>query len=66
MDTIARFCAKTLIHKHKDIGNREIRSVWSEIEVSKPYGFRNIARPITCVYVDGGVEYAEEMAKKST
>lgn len=42
--------------KHSAIGGRAVTAIWCEIEATKALGFGNIARPITCVYVHGGVE----------
>lgn len=50
----------------EEIGNREISRVWCEIEISKPTGFGNIGVPIMCCYVDGNVEYAQEIAKRGS
>ena len=46
--------------KHKHISNREICSIWSEIEVRNSSGFTQIIRPILCVYVNGKEEYETE------
>lgn len=50
--------------KHKDIGERVITSIWSEIRATKCEGFYNSARPIICVFVLGDKEYEEELRKK--
>lgn len=49
--------------KHTEIGEREIVSVWCEIEATKPSGYYNIALPVMCVYVYGAKE-CEEASKK--
>lgn len=49
--------------KHKEIGERVITSIWSEIRATKSEGFGNIARPIICVYVYGDKEYEEDLRK---
>lgn len=46
--------------KHKHISERNIISIWSEIEISKSHGFSQFAHPILCVYVLGDVEYNED------
>ena len=49
--------------KHTEIGEREIVSVWCEIEATKPSGNYNIALPVMCVYVHGAKEYDEANKK---
>lgn len=46
--------------KHKHISDREVTSVWSEMEVSKSGGFSQIALPMLCIYVNGKEEYEAE------
>lgn len=48
--------------KHKEIGEREILSVWADIRVSK-HGYGNWALPRLCCYVDGKKECEKELAK---
>lgn len=50
--------------KHKDISDRKIISVWSEIRVTGSSGFTNFAKPIICVFVLGDVEYDSEKGVK--
>lgn len=45
--------------KHTEIANREIVSVWSEIEASKSSGYRNFAYTNICVFVNGAKECNE-------
>ena len=40
-------------NRHANIADREVRSVWAEVEAKKSMAFSNIALPILCVYVDG-------------
>lgn len=42
--------------KHKELGNREVLNVWTEIRTTKDTCFGNWAKPIICVYVDGAEE----------
>ena len=49
--------------KHTEIGEREIVTVWCEIEATKPSGYYNIALPVMCVYVHGAKECAEANKK---
>lgn len=42
--------------KHKELGNREILNVWTEIRTTQDACFGNWAKPIICVYVDGAEE----------
>lgn len=48
--------------KHKHISNREVISVWSEVEVQNSNGYRQTVRPILCIYVHGKEEYEAEHA----
>ena len=43
--------------KHKELGNREVLSVWTEIRLASDVTFSSWAKPIICVYVDGAEEY---------
>lgn len=48
--------------KHKEIGEREVLSVWADIRVSE-HGYGHWALPHLCCYVDGHKECEEKMAK---
>ena len=52
-------CKRFNPKKHTEIASREIVSVWSEIETSKPMGYRNFAHANICVFVNGANEYNE-------
>lgn len=52
-------CKRFNPKKHTEIANREIVSVWSEIEASKSSGYRNFAYTNICVFVNGAKEYDE-------
>lgn len=45
--------------KHKEIGKREILSLWADI-VTVGHGYSSYARPVMCAYVDGVKEWREE------
>ena len=49
--------------KHTEIGEREVISIWCEIEATKPSGYYNIALPVMCVYANGAKEYYEANKK---
>lgn len=49
--------------KHTEICEREVISIWCEIEATKPSGYYNIASPVMCVYADGIKEYYEANKK---
>lgn len=50
--------------KHKDLGEREVLSLWPDIRISDT-SFGNWARPLLGVFVDGHIE-AEKDVKKQT
>ena len=51
------------VEKHIDVGKREIRSIWAEVEI-KESGFSQSIKPIICVFVDGQIEVDEEVEKR--
>ena len=46
--------------RHANIADREVSTVWAEVEATKSMTFSNIALPILCVYVNGYEEYLQE------
>lgn len=42
--------------KHKELGDREVIKVWTEIRTTSDVAFSSWAKPIICVYVDGAEE----------
>lgn len=52
-------CRRYKPEKHKEIGQREVIGIWSEIALSNTGGYGNIAHPILCCYVHGQKEYEE-------
>lgn len=46
--------------RHANIADREVSTVWAEVEATKSAAFSNIALPILCVYVNGREEYFQE------
>ena len=51
--------------RHSHIANREVVSIWSEVEAKKSSGFSQYVHPIICVYVDGHEEYVKEKAVRA-
>lgn len=49
-----------------ELGDREVRSVWSEISVSKGAGFSNFARPCVMAYISIDLDWlgAHKMLKR--
>lgn len=45
--------------KHTEIGKRELRSFWADMEVSRS-GFSVYSHPIICCHADGRPEYEKE------
>lgn len=56
-------CIEFKADKHKEIGEREVLSVWSDIRVSE-HGYGHWALPHLCCYVDGRKECEEALAKQ--
>ena len=45
--------------KHTEIGKRELRTFWADMEVSR-MGYSVYAHPIICCHADGRPEYEKE------
>ena len=52
-------CKRFNPKKHTEIAQREVISVWSEIEAEKTMGYQNFAHTKICVYVNGAKECNE-------
>lgn len=53
-------CKRFDPEKHIEVGERELSTIWAEIEAPKHGGFNQFAMPIIFAYVDGSVEYEKE------
>jgi hypothetical protein len=51
--------------KHKDLGEREVLSLWPDIRISDG-SFGNWAKPVLGVYVDGYTEAEKDFQKKNS
>ena len=49
-------CYRYKPKKHTELAERQIVSVWCEIQATKPSGYNNIATATMCVYVHGDKE----------
>lgn len=56
-------CYKFNSEKHKDIGEREIRTVFADLSVQEK-SFGKHADPIISLYVNGHEDYEKERRKK--
>lgn len=52
-------CKRYDPEKHSEIGKRELRTFWADMEVSR-CGFSTYAYPIICCHADGKPEYDKE------